>query len=88
METVLKLRKKLKVGEVKVGETFRLIEKMQCFLVIDLTKTDMFKNATPEQPPILRDDVVYVVDIVTGIVEVFPNNMEVYLTPVRAEEIV
>lgn len=87
MEVILRVRKKVKIEEVPPGQAFKLIQKQQAFQVIDLTKFDMFKNVAPEQPPVLRDDVVYVSDLSTGIVEVFPKGMEVYAIQVKVEEV-
>lgn len=86
MEVILRTRKKVKIEEVQPGQAFKLITKQQAFQVINLTINDMFKNVAPEQPPVLRDDVVYVSDLSTGIVEVFPRGMEVYAIEVTVEE--
>lgn len=88
METNLKVRVKTTAGQVTPGNTFRLIEKMQCFMVLDLTKKDMFAEAVPgKELPILRTDVVYVVDVATGIVEVIGKSISVYEIKLKAEEV-
>lgn len=87
MEVILKSRKKVKIEEVQIGQAFKLIQKQQAFQIVDLTKSDMFQNVAPEQPPVLRENVVYCSDLATGIVEVFPKGMEVYAILVNVEEI-
>ena len=87
METILKHRTKLTVVGVQPGETFKLIQKDQCLMVIDLTQIDMFKQPKDEANIVLRDDVVYCVDTETGIVQIVPKFTEVHKVIVKVEEV-
>ncbi len=86
MNITLRTREKVKAGDVPVGECFKEIQKARCLQVIDLTQTDMFQTAEGA-PPILRDDVVYVVDMSTGVVDIVPKNQDVHRVVMRAEEV-
>jgi len=99
MEIHLRIRNKVQIHTLSAGATCRLIEKTQCFLILDLTQTDMFRapqlEATPPDQssvpvstgPYLRNDVVYVSDIITGIVSIVPKTQEVYQVWLRADEV-
>lgn len=87
MDVSLRVRQKCRAEEVEVGQCFREIQKTRCLLVIDLTQVDMFQNPVEGENPVLRDDVVYVIDIATGVVDIIPKNQEVYRVMMRAEEI-
>lgn len=87
MDVILRIRQKCKAEEVEVGQCFREIQKTRCLQVIDLTKVDMFQNPKEGENPILRNDVVYVADVATGIVDIIPKNQEVYRVVMRAEEV-
>lgn len=88
MDITLRTRDKCKAEEVGVGQCFKEVKRNRCLLVIDLTMTDMFREPAGEgTAPVLRDDVVYVVDMETGVVDVVPKTQEVYYMTVRAEEV-
>ena len=89
MEVNLRQRVKTTLETIIPGNTFRLIDKVQGFMVIDLTKNDMFAALVPATPDvaILRQDVVYVLDLVTGIVDVFPKTLPVYEVKLKNEEV-
>jgi len=82
MEVSLKIREKKPISKLVPGQTFRTIEKIACYEVIDLTKEDMFDSAVK-----LRKDAVYCMDILTGIVTIFPKTIDVYVVNIKAEEI-
>ncbi len=82
MEVSLKIREKKPISKLVPGQTFRTIEKIACYEVIDLTKEDMFDSAVK-----LRKDAVYCLDILTGIVTIFPKTIDVYVVNIKAEEI-
>ncbi len=93
MEVVLKTHTKLKVGDVGVGKTFRLIAQMKAYQVIDLAKglegiLDLKK--AQEAGAILCEEngagLVFAVELATGAVEHFPKETEVYLCPMRSIE--
>jgi len=88
MDVNLRSRRKIKAGEIPVGECFKEIQKARCLQVIDLTQVDMFRELQAEgQKLVLRDDVVYCVDMETGIVDIIPKNQEVHLVNLRAKEV-
>lgn len=87
MKTTLKYRNKTTVAQLQPGQTFKYIQKDQCLMVVDLTKTDMFKNPVDGNNPILRDDVVYYVDTDTGIIGIVPKSTEVHEVVIEAREI-
>jgi len=87
MEVSLRIRQKCKAEEVEVGQCFREIQKTRCLQVIDLTKVDMFQSPKEGENPILRNDVVYVVDVATGVVDIIPKSQEVYRVTMKAEEV-
>jgi hypothetical protein len=91
METHLRIRTKVKVSTLKPGETFRGIDSIECWMVIDPTKVDMFKDpggeTKAESKLLLRDDVVYNVNTVSGIMSIIPQNTDVYQVWLKAEEI-
>ena len=89
METNLKIRVKTTAGAVTPGNTFRLIEQVKCYMVIDLTKNDMFTAPVPATPEvaILRTDVVYVLELMTGIVDIVPQSLVVYEIKLKADEV-
>jgi len=88
VELVLRSRQKVKAEDLKSGQTFKEIQKARCLQVIDLTQIDMFRELQAEgQKLVLRDDVVYCVDMETGIVDIIPKNQEVHLVNLRAKEV-
>ena len=84
MDINLNVREKKKAGELESGQTFRTIEKVACYEVVDLSKVDMFES---KSKVVLRSDVIYCVELSTGVVSVFPKTLDVYLVNLRAEEI-
>ena len=83
VEVQLKTHTKLKVGDVGVGKTFRLIARMKAYQVIDLWK--LFPAV--EGPGAVLDPIqIYAVDLATGSVETFSKETEVYLCPMRSIE--
>jgi len=88
MDIQLRSREKVKAEDLKPGQTFKEIQKARCLQVIDLTQVDMFRELQAEgQKLVLRDDVVYCVDMETGIVDIIPKNQEVHLVNLRAKEV-
>jgi hypothetical protein len=94
METHLRIRTKIKVETLQPGNTFRMIDTIACWMVIDPTKVDMFKEPPQDHHPtkveaklLLRDDVVYTVNTENGTMSIIPKNTEVYQVWLRAEEI-
>lgn len=90
MEVQLKSHTKLKVSEVGVGKTFRLINQMKVYQVIDLSQIKILPSAevgAENAQAVINDPhSVFAVDLSTGIVESFGLMVEVYLCPVRAIE--
>lgn len=91
MRVNLRNRTKVNLGTITPGRTFRLIDKVQCFMVIDLAKEDIFAALPPTMQEvelaILRNDVVYVSDLATGIVQVLPKTLPVYEVQLKNEEV-
>ncbi len=85
MEVQLKVHTKLKVGEVGVGKTFRLINLMKAYQVVDLSKV-LPLGSQIQNSPIPDPALVYCVDLTTGTVETFAKETEVYLCPMRSIE--
>jgi hypothetical protein len=81
MDVSLKLRDKVKMGEVNPGEAFLPGNGDHLHLVVDLTQEDMFTES-----PVLRNDSVYAVELETGVVRVFPRNVVVELVPAVVTE--
>lgn len=86
MEVQLKTHTKLKVGEVPVGKTFRLINQMKAYQVIDLTKITLPDGQGGERGIELPAEAVFAVELATGAVEHFSKETEVYLCPMRSIE--
>ena len=87
MDINLKSHRKVEVSTLIPGQTCRLIDKMKAFLIVDMTKIDMFKNIKDESDLVLRDDVIYCVDMESGVLTVIPKNQKVYLINMVAEEV-
>lgn len=87
METQLRVREKVKARDIPVGDCLREIEKTRAYQVVDLTQVDMFKQPAEGQVLALRDDVVYVVDVETGIVGIVPKEQAVYHLRMKAIEV-
>lgn len=87
MEVQLKTHTKIGVGEVGVGKTFRLINQMKAFQVIDLTKLVLPDGQGGGRNIVeLPANKVFAIDLSTGIAEHFVKETEVYLCPMRAIE--
>jgi hypothetical protein len=84
MEVNLKIREKKKISELIPGQTFRTIERIACYEIIDFSGCNMFDCKTKEVK--VRGDVVYCVELSTGIVSIFPKTIEVYVVNIKAEE--
>lgn len=87
MDVAMRSREKVKAGDVPVGECFKEIQKARCLQVIDLTQADMFREPTEGSVLYLREDVVYVVEIGTGVVSTVPKVQEVHRVYMKAEEV-
>lgn len=93
MDVQLKTHTKVRVDGVGVGKTFRLINQMRAYQVIDLTKclVDIFdlKKAYEAGAVLVQDGteaLVFATDLTTGVVEHFSKETEVYLCPMKAVE--
>ena len=87
MDVTMRSREKVKAGDIPVGECFKEIQKARCLQVIDLTQADMFREPGEGQKLFLRDDVVYVIEIATGVVDVVPKVQDVHRVVMHAEEV-
>jgi hypothetical protein len=87
MNVELRVRKTVKVSELQPGDTFKEVQKAACLQIIDLTQVDMFKNPGQDQKLLLRDDVVYAVDLSNGIVCIIPISQDVYRVNLSAKEV-
>lgn len=92
MEVVLKTHTKLQVKDVPAGKTFRLINQMKAYLVVDL-KTVLSEvldlKKAQEAGAVLSDggqELVFAADLATGVVQHFAPATEVYLCPMRSIE--
>jgi hypothetical protein len=93
VEVQLKTHTKVKVGDVPVGKTFRPINLMKAYQVIDLTKglVDILdlKKAQEAGAVLVGGDgaaLVFAADLTTGVVEHFAKETEVYLCPMKSFE--
>lgn len=86
MEIILKSHTKVKLGELKTGETFRLINLMKVYQVVDLTKV-IPAGAQNQNTPVINSILVYCVDLSTGEVHDLTKETEVYLCPMRSVEV-
>jgi len=72
MDVMLKLRKRVEVGTLGVGDCFLPINDQRLFEVVDLTQSDVFTGQ-----PVLREGLVYVVEVQIGVVLAYPKNLVV-----------
>ena len=87
MEVKIRTREKVKAETLKPGEGFRPIEKQRAMLAVDLSQNDMFKAGPDGKGPTLREDMVYFVDLLTGVVGEISKNVDVYKLVLMAEEV-
>lgn len=78
MNVQLKTHTKLKVGEIGAGKTFRLINQMKAYQVLDFSKVSEIMDPS--------EQLIYCVDLATGMVETFTKESEVYLCPMHSIE--
>ena len=86
MEVQLKTHTKVNVGDIPVGKTFRLVNLMRAYQVLDLTKIRIPDGQGGVRNVELLPEVVYATDLSTGVVEAFSSPTEVYLCPMKSFE--
>ena len=72
MEVELNLRKRVDVGTLEAGDCFLPSNDQRLFQVVDLTENDIWAGQ-----PVLRDDLVYVVEVQAGVMHAYPKNISV-----------
>lgn len=79
----LKFRSREKLGNLIPGHMFVRTHEDTLFEVVDLVRENIFADGSV---PVLRNDVAYVVEVETGVVTIFPKNMEVEIVEVEVSE--
>jgi len=82
MEIELNLRKRVEVGTLGRGDCFLPSNDQRLFEVVDLTENDIFSGQ-----PVLRDDLVYAVEVQTGLMHAYPKNIVVEVVEAVISEV-
>ena len=83
MKIELKNRRKINLGELEAGGTFVSQGSRYLFQVLNMVQHDVFTA----DPPSLRPDLIYVVEVETGDLDAFPKTLEVEVVDVVVTEV-
>ena len=80
MKVDIRKRRKVKAEEILIKECFKPVGKDDCYIRVDLSKEEAFKD-------VLREDVVYAVHFSTGELVIFEQALIVEGVNLRAVEV-
>lgn len=83
MEVKLYSRQSKKLEDVPISGVFKKVGSSQhVFMVVDLTQVDGFKEQV-----VLRTDVMYVINLASGVLTILPKNTDVEIVTIDCQEI-